>query len=165
MKEKTKETLRKELPPMMNRWAIFTVVLVVGGIMAVSLVGCGQENTQTEKKEEKKVEKVTPEKNGETEEVVTEGLPQDFKELVGVVKEVNKDSITIEADEKSESFKINEDTFIQKEVAEENKKPAEGQIEDVKVGGFVSVVAKGENVINICLLTEEDFKMFNKAGE
>jgi len=153
MKEKTKK----------NYWRSLTVVLVVGLLAASFLItGCGtKENTQAEKK----VEKVTPGKNGATEEVVTEGLPKDFKELVGVVKEVNKDSITIEADEKSESFKVTEDTFIQKEVAEENGKPVEGQIEDVKVGGFVSVVAKGENVINICLITEEDFKMFKKAGE
>lgn len=157
MKEKTKK----------NCWRSVSIVLVVGLFAATFLiVGCGQkEDTQAEKKEEKKVEEVEPEKNEATEEIVTEGLPKDFKELVGVVKEVNKDSITIEADGKSESFKIKKETFIQKEVAEENEEPAKGQIEDVKVGGFVSVVVKGEDVINICVLTEEDFEMFKKAGE
>ncbi|MDO8886670.1 hypothetical protein [Candidatus Oleimmundimicrobium sp.] len=150
-----------------NYWRSASVILIAGLLAITFLItGCGQkENTQAEKKEEKKVEKVAPGKNGATEEIVTEGLPKDFKELVGMVKEVNKDSITIEADKKSESFKINEDTFVQKEVAEENEKPVEGKIEDIKAGGYVSVVAKGEGVINICLLTEEDFKMFNKAGE
>ena len=150
-----------------NYWRSVSVVLVAGLFATTFFItGCGtKDEGKDEKKEEKKVEEITPGQNGATEEIVTEGLPKDFKELVGRVKEVNKDSITIEADEKSESFKINEDTFIQKEVAEENGKPVEGKIEDIKVGSYVSVVAKGEGVINICLLTEEDFKMFNQAGE